>query len=342
MGISERMIPAEIQQAMYGFMVSDVLFVGDEIGIFDLIAQKNTSTLEELTQATDVDPSALERLIIAAISVRLIEKEDGLYKIPQHLRPFLQKSASEYCGETFSHFREISIRIFPYLKEALKENKPQWKQIFNNVQDASPFTELYKDPKRVENFLSSMWGMGYAPAKELVQKYPLEQHKILVDVGGGSGSFAIAALENYLALNAIVFDLPIVRLYTKEKGEQHNLSDRLTFMAGDFFKDALPKGDVYVLGYILSDWSKEDGTTLLKKVYNLLPEGGAVLVLEKLFNEDKNGPLETAMMNLAMLLETWGQHYSSFEYISWLQEVGFQNCQVIHSSGEKHMIVGIK
>lgn len=323
-------------------MMSHVLFVGDEIGIFDWIAQKNTSTLEELAQFADVNPSALERLIIAAISVGLIEKEDGVYKIPQHLRPFLQKSESEYCGEAFSHFREVSVRIFPYLKEAVKENKLQWKHIFNNVQDVSPFIELYKDPKHLENFLSSMWGMGYAPAKELVQKYPLERHNLLVDVGGGSGSFAIAALENYSTLNAIVFDLPSVCPYIEEKRHQHKLLDRLTFIAGDFFKDALPKGDVYVLGYILSDWSKEDGTKLLNKIYNSLPEGGVVLVLEKLFNQDKSGPLETAMMNLAMLLETWGQHYSSSEYISWLQGVGFQNCQIICSSSEKHMIVGIK
>jgi len=335
-------IPAEIQRTMYGFMTSQVLFVGDEIGIFDWIAQGKASTSEELAQYVGVHPSALERLVLAAISIGLIENKDGAYRIPEHLRPFLQKDAPEYCGEAFSHFRELSTRTFLYTKDALIENKPQWKKIFSNVQNDSPFDELYKDPKHIENFLASMWGMGYASATELVKKYPLDKFNTLVDVGGGSGSFAITALENYPILKAIVFDLPSVQQYLEKKSAEYKLLDRLTFVAGDFFKNELPKGDVYALGYILSDWKREDGTILLKKIYNFLPEGGAVLVLEKLFNEDKNGPIETAMMNLAMLLETWGQHYSGNEYISWLQEIGFQNCQIIRSSGEKHMIVGIK
>ncbi|MBC6417832.1 MAG: class I SAM-dependent methyltransferase [Prochloron sp. SP5CPC1] len=335
-------IPHEIQQAMYGFMMSHVLFAGDELGIFDGIAQGKASTIQELAQSAGVHPRALERLVLAAIAMGLIDQKDGVYQIPEHLRPFFQKNAAEYCGEAFSHFREVSTRTFPYLKEALRENQPQWAQIFSNAQDYSPFTELYKDSQRLENFLSSMWGMGYGPAKELVQKYSLDRYSTLVDVGGGSGSFAIAALEHYSTLNGIVFDLPKVSQYLENKRHEHKLSQRLAFVAGDFFQDELPTGDVYVLGYILSDWNREDGTKLLKKIYNALPAGGAILILEKLFNEGKNGPIETAMMNLAMLLETWGQHYAGSEYISWLQEIGFQNCQVLCSSGEKHMVVGIK
>lgn len=335
-------MPPEIQQAMYGFMMSYVLFVGDETGIFDRIAQGGFQATEELAQFAGVQPTALERLLLAAVAMGLVEKKEETYGIPEHLRSFLQKSSPVYCGESFSHFKELSIQIFPYLRNALVENKPQWKQLFGDTRDYSPFAELYKDPKNIENFLASMWGIGYAPAKELVWKYPLDRYSLLVDVGGGSGSFAIAALEHYPSLKAIVFDLPSVREYLEKKCAEYNLSERLTFVAGDFFKDELPVGEVYVLGYVLSDWNREDGTVLLKKLYNALPEGGVLLVLEKLFNEDKKGPVETAMMNLAMLLETWGQHYSGSEYIAWLQDVEFKNCQIIRSSSEKHMVIGIK
>ena len=335
-------IPSQIQQSMYGFMMSHVLFIGDELGIFDEIIQGKVSSIEKLAQSVEVHPQALERLVLAALAMGLIEQKDGAYEIPQHLRPFLQKNSSEYCGEAFSHFREVSTSTFLSLKEGLRENKPQWQQIFSNTQDYSPFTELYKDSQRLENFLSSMWGMGYAPAKELVGKYSLDRYSTLVDVGGGSGSFAIAALETYPSLKAIVFDLPAVAEYLANKAIEHGASARLQFVAGDFFQNELPKGDVYVLGYILSDWNRKDGSKLLNKIYNQLPKGGLLLVLEKLFNENKNGPIETAMMNLAMLLETWGQHYSGSEYIQWLQEIGFQDCQVVRSSGEKHMVVGIK
>ncbi|MFM6589809.1 MAG: methyltransferase [Microcystis panniformis] len=336
------MMPSEIKNSMYGFMMSHVLFVGDETGIFDYLAQGGFYTTEELAEVADVKSSALERLLLGSVAIGLVQKQANTYGMPEHLRPFLQKKSPEYCGESFSHFREISTHIFPYLKEALKEDKPQWKYILGDLQDASPFAELYNNSQRIKNFLASMWGMGYTPAKELVEKYPLDKHQTLVDIGGGSGSFSIAALEKYPTLNAIVFDLPNVRFFLEDKCAEHQLADRLKFVAGDFFKEDLPHGDVYVLGYILSDWNREDGTKLLKKIFDSLPEGGTIFIVEKLFNEDKNGPVETAMMNLSMLLETWGQHYSGSDYIFWLEKVGFQNCQVIRSSGEKHLVVGVK
>ncbi|EGJ31392.1 MULTISPECIES: methyltransferase [Moorena] len=336
------MIPIEIKRAMYGFMMSQTLFVGDELGIFDYIAQGKAKTISELAKLADVHPDALKRLVLGAVSIGLLEFKDGEYNIPEDLQPFLAKNSYQYCGDAFSHFREVSVRTFINLKEALKENRPQWQPIFNDTQGESPFTELYNDPKRLENFLDSMWGLGYAPAQELVQKYPFNQHNVLVDVGGGSGSFAIAALESSPNLKAIVFDLPKVRQYLENKATQHRVSERIQFISGDFFKNELPKGDLYVLGYILSDWNQQDGNKILNKIYNSLPKGGLLIILEKLFSDDKNGPLETAMMNIAMLLETFGQHYSGYEYIQWLQKIGFHDCQIIRSYGEKHMVIGIK
>lgn len=336
------MIPKEIQQAMYGFMMSHVLFTADELGVFDYIAQGKGSTSADLGQLTGINPDTLERLLLGAASMGLLTRKKETYVIPDHLEPFLAKSSPNYCGGAFSHFREISTKTFLFLKNGLEEDKPQWSKVLDKGEDYSPFTELYNDQKRLENFLSSMWGLGYEPAKELVKQYPLNQHKMLVDVGGATGSFSISALEAYPSLKAIVFDLPAVGQCLKNKAIEHGVSDRLTFVQGDFFKDELPEGDVYVLGYILSDWNRKDGTRLLKKIYDRLPKGGLVLVLEKLFDEDKNGPIETAMMNLGMLLETWGKHYSGSEYMDWLEEIGFHNCQIFRSSGEKHMVIGIK
>jgi len=47
----------------------------------------------------------------------------------------------------------------------------------------------------------------------------------------------------------------------KSFGLQH----RLTFTAGDFFKDALPHADVIVMGHILHDWNLEEKLVLLNK-----------------------------------------------------------------------------
>jgi len=91
----------------------------------------------------------------------------------------------------------------------------------------------------------------------------------------------------------------------------------------------------------LSDWSREQGTTLLQKVYDSLPNGGAVL-FSKAFCEDKRGPLFTAMMNLVMLLETYGESFCK-RIFQWLQEIGFGDCKLSARRGRNmSWVQGVK
>ncbi len=72
-------------------------------------------------------------------------------------------------------------------------------------------------------------------------------------------------------------------------------------MAGDFFVDVLPEGDLYSLGRILHDWTESKILLLLKRIHDRLPSGGALLIAEKLLEPDKSGPLWAQMQNLNML-----------------------------------------
>jgi demethylspheroidene O-methyltransferase len=47
-------------------------------------------------------------------------------------------------------------------------------------------------------------------ASDILHAYPLTQHRLLMDVGGGEGAFAIAAAMSAPTLNVSVFDLPAV------------------------------------------------------------------------------------------------------------------------------------
>ena len=62
-------------------------------------------------------------------------------------------------------------------------------------------------------------------------------------------------------------------------------------MAGDFFEDELPAADLYYVGRILHDWTEDKIERLLGRIFERLPEGGALLIGEKLLEEDGVGPL---------------------------------------------------
>jgi hypothetical protein len=263
--------------------------------------------------------------------------------MPASLKPYFDKDSSKYCGNGFGHYFKTTAKLFQFLPEAIKEDKQQWHRVFPEKGDeVDPFDGVYASEEETRVFLESMWGLGYPGSKELLQKFGVEKFNHLVDLGGATGSFVISALEQNSKMTGEVFDFELVKPFFEEKRDTHGLNDRLEFTVGDIFKDEFPEADLFSMGYILSDWSREKGTFLLKKIYDKLPPGGAVIVLEKLFNDQKDGPVPTAMMNLVMLLEMEGTHYNVSEYQKWLSEIGFVDVAAYFSSGEKHMVIAYK
>ncbi|XP_029459502.1 acetylserotonin O-methyltransferase-like isoform X3 [Rhinatrema bivittatum] len=71
-------------------------------------------------------------------------------------------------------------------------------------------------------------------------------------------------------------------------------------------------------------------------------EGGAVLLLELLLNEDRTGPVPSQLQSLNMLLLTEGKERTPAEYSKLLTAVGFKEIQVRTSGKMEGAILGRK
>jgi hypothetical protein len=110
------------------------------------------------------------------------------------------------------------------------------------------------------------------------------------------------------------------------------------------FVDPLPTGaDLIVLGWILHDWDDAHCVQLLRRCYEALPTNGAVLLLEMTLDDDKTGPLPTALMSLNMLVATvGGKERSGVEYQQLLAQAGFSRSEVHKLHAPRDYIVGYK
>jgi acetylserotonin N-methyltransferase len=133
----------------------------------------------------------------------------------------------------------------------------------------------------------------------------------------------IAACKRYPHLHGTVFDLPDAAQLAAEMIHQYAMQDRIAVVSGDFFHDVLPTADLYCLGRILHDWSEAKIRLLLQRAFEHLPSGGALLVGEKMLDEDKCGPDWAQMQNLNMLTCTEGKERTLAEYEELLCEAGF-------------------
>jgi acetylserotonin N-methyltransferase len=120
-------------------------------------------------------------------------------------------------------------------------------------------------------------------------------------------------------MKATLFDLPSVIEVAKE-----HVGNRVSLVAGDFFVDPLPAADLYAVGRILHDWTEAKIATLLEKIYGALPNGGGLLIAEKLLKEDRSGSVTTHMQSLNMLICTEGRERTLSEYSALLQVAGFR------------------
>src|SRR5262249_37799327 len=69
----------------------------------------------------------------------------------------------------------------------------------------------------------------------------------VVDVGGGTGTLLVALLAKYAAVRATLLDLPHVVEQARPRLAGAGVSDRVTFVGGDFFTSVPAGGDVYLL-----------------------------------------------------------------------------------------------
>jgi acetylserotonin N-methyltransferase len=218
---------------------------------------------------------------------------------------------------------EALFRMWSNLGDAIREGTPRWKQTFGI--DGAIFGGFYRSDDAMRNFLRGMHGFGMLTSPAVVSAFDLSRFRRMVDLGGGTGHLAITACQRYPELHAVVFDLPRVTALARENIERSGLADRVATHDGDFFADELPEADLYAVGRILHDWDDEKSAVLLRAIYRWLPPGGALLIAEKLLNEDGVGPLAANMQSLNMLVVTEGRERSLSQFESLLRGAGFHD-----------------
>jgi precorrin-6B methylase 2 len=210
--------------------------------------------------------------------------------------------------------------------ECLKSNRPLGA---DDPEDGAAF--IYREgiesameqEKSARKLTLALAGRARNVAPVLAEKYSLVGSRLLVDVGGGTGIYAIACLLRNPGLRAIVWDRPEVLKIAREMAEEHGVLERLECQAGDMFRDPVPAGaDVILLSNVLHDWDADEAFALVSRCAQALPIGGKLLIHDVLLDDALDGPLAVALYSAALFQMTEGRAYSAGEYRTWLRDAG--------------------
>jgi acetylserotonin N-methyltransferase len=317
--------PSPVLHLIEAFRRSKVMFAAVTLGIFDFL-EKIPSDHISLAAALGTKAEPLERLLDTCVNLKLLRRDRHLYENEPVASTYLCRSGEHSLTGYILYSNDVLFHLWDHLEDAVREGAPRWQQAFGL--DGPIFDHFFRTEEAKEIFLRGMHGFGLLSSPKVVAAFDLSQFRNMVDLGGGTGHLAVAACERYPHLRATVFDLPqttkIAESYIRKSTFA---SGRVNVLAGDFFSNDLPSADLFALGRILHDWSEGKIIILLGRIFNRLPSGGAILIAEKLINEDRSGPISAQLQSLNMLVCTEGKERTLTEYRELLEKVGFRNVE---------------
>lgn len=336
--MSEALTPDKILQLGLGFLASKTLLTAVELGLFTRLAEQPMDAAS-LTRSLGLHPRGARDFFDALVALGMLDRTDGLYRNTPEADLFLNRHQPSYVGGLLEMANARLYGFWGSLAEALHTGEPQ----NESKGGVNPFDALYADPDRLRQFLGAMTGISMGTAKAIASKFPWADYQSFYDLGCAQGCLPVQVALAHPHLTGGGFDLPAVAPIFEEYVAAAGLTDRLEFRAGSFFSDPLPQADVLVMGHILHDWDLEQKQLLLRRAYDALPAGGALIVYEALIDDDRRQNAMGLLMSLNMLIETpGGFDYTGADCRGWMAEAGFRTSYVEPLVGPDSMVVGLK
>ena len=331
--------PAAVLDLISAFRRSRVMFAAVELGVFESLNGRSKSPAELATELK-CDPDALTRLLGACQMLGLLARSGGQYTNAPAATAYLTRGSPERMLGYANYSDAVLWHLWEHLADAVREGTHRWKQTYG--WDGPIFSHFYRTDAAKREFLMGMHGFGRISSPVVVNALNLGEFRSFVDLGGATGHLAIAAVKRWPQLSAVVFDLPDAVPLASEIVAENGVADRVRVVAGDFFADDLPAGDLYAVGRILHDWAEPKIHTLLKRIHDALPSGGGVLIAEKLLRDDGAAPEWAVLQSLNMLVCTEGRERTLPEYESLLAAAGFTQVTAVRTGAPLDAVLGRK
>ncbi|MEO9904392.1 methyltransferase [Nisaea sp.] len=281
----------EISDIAFGFMGSKALFAALHHGVFTCLADGPLS-VEELGEATGLHPDRVQTLLTALAALGVVSAMDGRFANSPAAESFLVKGAKYDFGDYLRlQVDRQMYGLLDQIEDAIANNLPE---------DAtSSYADWFSDPEQATLYSRSQHAGSLGPARGLAKLIDLSGGKKLLDVGGGTGAFAITLAKAFPDLTATIVDFPNVAVLGKTYVEKAALSDRIEYIIGDALRTEWPRErDAILMSYLFSGVPGDEHDSLLARAFDHLVPGGRLLIHDFVVSADRTGPKLAALWQL--------------------------------------------
>jgi ubiquinone/menaquinone biosynthesis C-methylase UbiE len=320
----------DIRELANSFRESRTLLSAFELKIFTVL-DKHMMTSEEVAQKINANNRSTDRLMNALCAMGILKKVHGKFYNTDLASKYLVQGKSEFMGGLY-HTNNLW---------------DTWSNLTNSVIKGSSFiTNQNKTEKNdwVKDFIGAMHYRGVNQGKILAMMIDLTNVKQMLDVGGGSAAFSIEIVKKNPAINAVVLDLPYVIPLTKNYVSESGLSDKFSFLEGDYLtRDFEGSYDLILLSAIVHINNYEQNKMLIKKCADALNKNGMIIISDFLMTDDRTKPYHGALFSLNMLVGTAnGDTYTEKEIREWFESAGLSKIERKNTSFGADLMIAVK
>jgi 2-polyprenyl-3-methyl-5-hydroxy-6-metoxy-1,4-benzoquinol methylase len=313
-----------------GYQKSRIVLTAYELDLFTALGD-GKKVAGEVAKVIKSDPRATERLMNALCAIKLLEKEGNYFSNGPLASRFLVKGKPEFMANLLHSVNQW--KSWSTLTEAVRCGTSVTKSRSGN-----------RNKQWVQAFISAMHWRGGLRTSELADELDLSGASRILDVGGGSGIYAMEMVRRKDGAEAVVFDLPdvvpLAQFYINEAGLAH----RMTVQIGDYETDDFGSGfDLVLFSAIIHINSPKSNQRLMQKAWSALNPGGQVVVSDFIMNEDRIHPTRGAIFSINMLVATQsGDTYTESEVRTWMETAGFARLDRRDTASGPSLIIGWK
>eukprot|EP00440_Ansanella_granifera_P066484 gb/GFBE01072109.1/.p1 GENE.gb/GFBE01072109.1/~~gb/GFBE01072109.1/.p1 ORF type:complete len:393 (+),score=110.73 gb/GFBE01072109.1/:1-1179(+) len=314
----------DLDSVAYGFMASQALFAGIELGIFDKIAAAGEKGLDAkgIWTACGIESPRMTTLLTSLTAVKCLRRSsDGLYTLSPNTAQYMVSSSRHYYGDYLQY--QIGRQFYQQmgaLPDVMKTGK------------APSYASWFSDPQVAKMYTSAQHNGSMATAKYLVKKkLQLGGISDMLDVGGGSGAFSYVFTGATPGLKSTVLELPEVCRTGEgiKKDQPQDVQDRVNFVELDATSPDWPVNDasydLVLMSYISGSVPESVILPLYKNAFKALRPGGRLLVHDFMANDSLDGPALGALWGLQhVTVNASGLGLCPAEIIARMEKAGFE------------------
>lgn len=234
---------------------------------------------KQLADAMGVRPAKLTQLLYALVTAGLLTVKDEQFANTPEADYFLVKNKSTYLGGRHA-FYTARYNEITQTAASIRSGHPQAKLDFASMSS-----------EKLETYLRGLHPGTMAAGRDLLNRADFSSCRRLLDVGGGSGGFAIAIAAVCPQLHATVVELPSVAPVTQRFIEIEGMTERAEVIVGDLVRSPLQGTyDVAVLRAFIQVLSQDDARQVFCNLIQALEPGGTVYILGQVLDDSRISP----------------------------------------------------